>query len=91
MSNTLDFRSWWDLAACQRVDPELFFPVSQAGPARLQVARAKAVCGGCRVRQTCLDYALATHQGHGVWGGTSEEERQVLRTKDRREDISRAS
>ena len=33
------------------------------------------------MRQECLGYALATHQIHGVWGGTSEEERQLLRSQ----------
>jgi WhiB family transcriptional regulator, redox-sensing transcriptional regulator len=69
---------WWELAACRQADPELFFPVSETGPARGQVTAAKAVCTGCGVRQHCLDYALATRQVHGVWGGTSEHERRGL-------------
>jgi hypothetical protein len=32
------------------------------------------------VRRECLAFALATRQPYGVWGGTSPEERQVLRT-----------
>jgi len=31
------------------------------------------------VQEPCLDFALATRQIHGVWGGTTEEERQRLR------------
>jgi WhiB family redox-sensing transcriptional regulator len=31
------------------------------------------------VREECLDYALATGQKFGVWGGTSERERRALR------------
>lgn len=91
MSRIGNFRSWWDLAACQRVDPELFFPVSQFGPGRTQVARAKAVCAACSVRQTCLDYAMATDQVHGVWGGLSEEERHALRARETERAIGRAS
>lgn len=78
----MEFRSWWELAACQRVDPELFFPASQLGPARTQIATAKAVCAGCNVRQMCLDYAMATRQVHGVWGGLSEDERHALRARE---------
>jgi len=81
---------WWELAACRRTDPELFFPVSEIGPARRQVAHAKAVCATCRVRQLCLDYALATRQAHGVWGGLTETERKALAATLRRE-MSRAS
>jgi WhiB family redox-sensing transcriptional regulator len=69
-------RDWWKSAACQDADPELFFPVSAVGPGREDIARAKAVCASCRVRQPCLEFALATHQVHGVWGGTTEEERR---------------
>lgn len=39
---------------------------------------AKAVCAHCRVRQLCLDYALR-HAVVGVWGGTVDAEREVLR------------
>jgi WhiB family redox-sensing transcriptional regulator len=77
--STRDARYWWDLAACHTETAELFFPVTEIGPARLQVARAKAVCARCLVRQECLDYAMRTRQVHGVWGGMSEAERDGLR------------
>jgi WhiB family transcriptional regulator, redox-sensing transcriptional regulator len=70
---------WRSRAACLSADPDLFFPISSSGPGRDQVAKAKAICTGCPVRQECLEYALATRQIHGVWGGTSEEERHLLR------------
>ncbi len=69
-------RDWWRSAACQEADPELFFPVAPQGPGAGEIARAKELCAGCRVRRQCLQYALATHQAHGVWGGMTEEERQ---------------
>jgi WhiB family redox-sensing transcriptional regulator len=67
---------WRQLAACRHADPELFFPVSASGPSLDQVAQAKAICAGCLVRQQCLAFALHTRQDHGIWGGTSEEERR---------------
>jgi len=70
---------WWSRAACRSADPELFFPVSEAGPALAEIGRAKAVCAACDVRHECLAFALATRQPHGVWGGTRPHERQVLR------------
>lgn len=79
MRKMTDSIRWWELAACQTVDPELFFPVTESGPATTQVARAKAVCARCRVRQQCLDYAMASRSVDGIWGGTSEAERHVLR------------
>jgi WhiB family redox-sensing transcriptional regulator len=74
---------WWRGAACQEADPELFFPVAAQGPARDEIARAKAVCAGCRVRRQCLQFALATSQMHGVWGGTTEDERLPLVRRER--------
>jgi WhiB family transcriptional regulator, redox-sensing transcriptional regulator len=91
MTTRLDSRSWWELAACQTVSPELFFPVTETGPARMQVARAKAICGECPVRQDCLRYAMSTHEAHGVWGGLSESERRALRAALANKQVSRAS
>ena len=68
---------WWRYAACRDADPEIFFPVSSVGPGRGEVARAKAICARCPVRRQCLQFALATRQAHGVWGGTTEEERRL--------------
>src|ERR1700722_18202407 len=72
-----DRRCCWRTAACRETDPELFFPVAAHGPDAGEIARAKAVCAACPVRRQCLQYALATHQMHGVWGGTTAEERQL--------------
>jgi WhiB family transcriptional regulator, redox-sensing transcriptional regulator len=69
---------WRDQAACRDVDPELFFPAGNAGPALLQIGQAKQVCAGCPVRTQCLDWALDSGQEAGVWGGTSEDERRAL-------------
>ncbi len=64
--------------ACHGEDPELFFPITAAGPALAQVLAAKAVCFGCTVRAACLTFALATGQA-GIWGGTTQDERQAMR------------
>jgi WhiB family redox-sensing transcriptional regulator len=31
------------------------------------------------VQVECLEFALATNQDSGIWGGTSEEERRAIR------------
>jgi WhiB family transcriptional regulator, redox-sensing transcriptional regulator len=72
-----DPASWESRAACLHCDPDLFFPITPSGPALRQIAQAKAVCARCPVRRECLQFALTTHQVHGVWGGTSEEERRL--------------
>jgi len=70
-------REWWQAAACRTADPDIFFPVSAHGPGQEEIAQAKAVCARCPVRRQCLRFALATRQVHGVWGGTTEEERRL--------------
>ena len=82
-------RDWWRSAACLEADPELFFPVSAHGPGAGEIARAKEVCAACRVRRQCLQYALATHQVHGVWGGTTEDERQLHVRRERERERER--
>jgi WhiB family redox-sensing transcriptional regulator len=53
--------------------------VGTTGPAISQIDAAKAVCQSCPSLEPCLEFALATNQDSGIWGGTSEEERRKLR------------
>lgn len=69
---------WWELAACQSADPELFFPVVTVGAGATRISRAKAICASCAIRLQCLEYALVSAQPHGIWGGRTEEERRVI-------------
>ena len=70
---------WRGEALCRDTDPELFFPIGTTGAALVQIEQARAVCRQCPVQADCLDFALTTNQDSGIWGGTSEEERRVLR------------
>ena len=74
--------SWMSRAVCRGVDPELFFPVGESGPALAQVVEAKAVCARCPVRAPCLEFALVAITD-GVAGGLTEQERRAL-SRDRR-------
>jgi WhiB family redox-sensing transcriptional regulator len=74
-----DVGDWRDNAACRDTDPELFFPIGTTGPAVEQIESAKIVCFQCDAQPACLEFALATNQESGIWGGTSEEERRKLR------------
>ena len=58
---------------------EALVPVGTTGAAIDQIDAAKGVCRSCEALEPCLDFALATNQESGVWGGTSEEERRKLR------------
>ena len=62
-------------------DPDLFFPLGGSGAPLAQAEEAKRVCGECGVATLCLQYALETNQATGVWGGTNEEERRVIRRR----------
>ena len=72
---------WRHHAACRDVDPELFFPIGNTGPALLQIDEAKQVCRSCPVTESCLRWALESGQDAGVWGGTSEDERRALKSR----------
>lgn len=71
---------WQTRAACRGMAGSLFFhPWGERGPARDQrVDRAKQVCAGCPVIDTCRRHALQAQEPCGVWGGLSEEERLFL-------------
>jgi WhiB family redox-sensing transcriptional regulator len=76
---------WRSQAACTTEDPELFFPIGTTGLAVDQVDEAKRVCARCPVREDCLEYALASNQDAGIWGGLTEDERRTLkRARQRR-------
>ncbi|MCY4193441.1 MAG: WhiB family transcriptional regulator [bacterium] len=70
---------WRGQAACRDTDPDLFFPIGSTGLALEQIESAKAVCRSCVSQPDCLEFALATNQDSGVWGGASEEERRQMR------------
>ncbi len=78
-SHDWDTDDWRQRSACRDTDPDLFFPVGATGPAVEQIAAAKAVCRQCEAQSECLEFALATNQESGVWGGTCEDERRKLR------------
>jgi WhiB family redox-sensing transcriptional regulator len=76
---------WRNDAACRDNDPDLFFPIGSTGPAVEQADEAKKVCMTCDVREQCLEFALASNQDAGIWGGLTEDERRTLkRARQRR-------
>jgi WhiB family transcriptional regulator, redox-sensing transcriptional regulator len=77
-----DVDKWRSDAACSSLDTNLFFPDPDGGHETLpMVASAKAVCGECPVRQSCLEFAIRTRQLDGVWGGHTPEERRSIRRR----------
>jgi hypothetical protein len=65
--------AWMTEGACL-TRPEINWFPTDGDPAD----DAKAVCRWCSVHEQCLDQAIARHE-YGVWGGTTEREREKLR------------
>lgn len=65
--------AWMADGNCRNYAPAVFFPSDGVG-----VDRARAICKGCPVTGTCLEYALENRIEHGVWGGCSERERRRI-------------
>jgi WhiB family redox-sensing transcriptional regulator len=65
--------AWMADGNCRNYAPAVFFPSDGVG-----VDRARAICKGCPVAGTCLEYALEHRIEHGVWGGCSERERRRI-------------
>jgi len=75
--------AWMERAACRGLPTDLFFPERGA-----DTRAAKAVCAACPVSDDCYEYAFASHERHGIWGGTSERERRRIRRQRRLEAVS---
>lgn len=69
-------RPGWHADAACREHPELtWFP--ERGES---LEPARAICGGCLVRDECETYAVSLPDNpHGVWAGLSRQERHRLR------------
>lgn len=71
--------NWQSEAGCRGSDANLFFSpthVESKDERTARETRAKAICADCAVRVTCLNFALATREPHGIWGGLNELERR---------------
>lgn len=73
-------------AACKKMPTAMFFPegTPMGRIAKMnhqkRIDEAIAVCSSCPIQETCLDYALKA-EPYGIWGGTTEIEREYLRSK----------
>lgn len=79
-SPTVENYEWQFKAACVGMDSNAFFyePAERGHSKMKKIRAAKAVCKTCPVINECLKHALDAEEPYGVWGGLSEEERQVL-------------
>lgn len=71
--------AWMDDGACKHhPHPEWWFPTVGEGHAHV-TWKAIEICQSCPVREQCLEYAVTTHQNHGIWGGMFERQRRKVR------------
>ena len=70
---------WQESGACRTANPSLFYgPENESSnQRRFRETAAKAICSHCPVRTLCRAYALQTGELYGIWGGTTERERQA--------------
>ncbi|MCE2855190.1 MAG: WhiB family transcriptional regulator [Ilumatobacteraceae bacterium] len=71
--------TWRLRGACHGLDPAIFFPDEED-----EAEIAKEICAECDVRIACLEYALASRERDGVWGGATERERRRIIRQRRR-------
>ena len=73
---------WQAQAACGDTHGDVFYPEPDASGQAVEAA-ALATCNGCRVRSSCRAAALLNAE-QGVWGGTTEADRdRMLSALDR--------
>jgi WhiB family transcriptional regulator, redox-sensing transcriptional regulator len=73
VTRAMQSRAWQGQALCAQTDPEAFFP-EKGGSSR----EAKRTCMACDVRSQCLEYALERREPHGIWGGLSGRQRNIV-------------
>src|SRR5947209_2878886 len=84
--------AWLHRAACRALPTELFFPAGELDDKAVEQAEeAKNVCAGCPVQGACLEFAIATNQPYGIWGGANASERRSLRRRRQAERRRQAS
>lgn len=68
---------WMDNGLCREVDPDLFHPTKTHHTTN----QAKAICNRCRVRDTCLSWALDHIELDGILGAATYKERLLLKKR----------
>jgi WhiB family redox-sensing transcriptional regulator len=74
--------AWWAKARCNdgaATLTSLFFSEDL-----IDIARAKAICSKCPVREPCLAEALERQEPCGVWGGQLLQNGRILAQKRKR-------
>ena len=84
---------WTDHAVCGNRQDDLFFPVGNRSTDDLddQTEKAFAYCRRCPVKTQCLEWALESGQGFGIWGGVRLDDLSAGRRRELRDQLRRRS
>jgi WhiB family redox-sensing transcriptional regulator len=74
----LEEKEWLEYANCKSADTRVFFILREDKDQRQRRAAAYAICKVCPVQRECLEYAIVNNEV-GIWGGTSERDRRLMR------------
>jgi len=68
---------------CAQVDPEMFFPDNPSEwITKLRLVRP--LCNSCEFQAPCLEYAVERPELMGIWGGSTQQERYLVRKSRRK-------
>ena len=73
---------WWAKARCNDGAGTLTFLFFSED--LIDIARAKAICSKCPVREACLSEALGRQEPFGVWGGQLLHNGRIVAQKRKR-------
>ena len=76
---------WMAYGACRapQFDANWWWPES-ADPEHGATPLALNICGYCKVRDLCLDFAIHNREEYGIWGGVMPAARRRIRALRRR-------
>jgi WhiB family transcriptional regulator, redox-sensing transcriptional regulator len=74
----------WEKAECRGTNTELFYQVEEerSTTAYPYINAVRSICGRCPIWFECLSYAF-NHEGFGVWGGMTSQERRSIYEPDK--------
>ena len=79
---------WREQASCRGMDVSVFVPSTgkRGRPVANEYKKARAICEQCKVKISCLNFALTSgFNEFGIFGGLSPKARQILLRKRKAE------
>ena len=71
---------------CKGGNLEIFYPERGAS-----TKPAEEICGCCKLKDQCGEFAIVNNEKFGIWGGLSERQRRIIRKQRRMQNKSETS